>query len=128
MTPDTDAEVLRMFHANPKRFSAFKASRKLGLPMSQVIDIVRKNKDAPMIEETTRHDGHGREDLRPYIVAKRRAMGEWDNTDPNIIEARGRMEAGTHIMTTHRDGPWLLLLSIPRKHTLDPHPNYFQQV
>lgn len=127
MTPDTEAEVLRMFHANPKRFSAFKASRKLGLPMSDVVGIVRKSKDTPTVEES-RHDGHGRLDLRPYVVAKRRALGEWDNSDPNIIEARGRFEAGTHIITTHRDGPWQLLLCIPRRHTVEPRPNYFSEV
>lgn len=126
ITPEIEKEVLRIYHANPQRFSAFKAARKLGLKMSEIMEIIRKNKDTPAVEEM-RYDGLGREDLRRFVVARRRVVGEWDNSDPNIVEARARFEEGTHMMATHRDGPWLLLLSIPRRFGKVPAPNYFQE-
>lgn len=124
-SPEEEADVLRIYRANPRRFSPFKASKSTGISLPDVFEIIEKNKDT-LARTGERFDGLGRPELREFMVARRRAMGEpWDNTDARIAEARVNFEAGTHMMATGRDGQWLLLYSIPRQGKVKPAPGYF---
>lgn len=125
VTPEIEADVLRIFRNNPKRFSPFKAANQVGASLGEVLSIVRAYKDVP-VERVEHNDGAGREDLQAYIVAARRASDlGWNNDDTGVVEARRRFCAGTHDMATHRDGPWLLLCSFPLQRKRTPRPNYF---
>lgn len=123
--PEDEAEILRLHRANPKRFSPFKASNSTGLPLEVVFEIIENNKES-LARTGERFGGFGRPDIQKHLVARRRAMGEpWDNKDDNIANARAAFEAGTHILATGRDGPWLLLYSFPRTGRARPQPSYF---
>lgn len=124
-TPEDEAEVLRAHRANPKRFSPFKVSKQTGLPMEVIFEIIDNNKEI-LARTGERHGGFGRPEMTQYLVARRRALGEpWNNAEATIAQARENLEAGTHIMATGRDGPWLLLYSIPRTGRAKPQPGYF---
>jgi hypothetical protein len=124
-TPEEEEDVLRIYRANPRRFSPFKASRSTGISLPDVFEIIGKNQE-DLAKTGERHDGFGRPDMRIHLVTRRRAMGEpWDNTDPKIAEARASFEAGTHLMATGRDGQWLLLYAIERTGKPEPKPRYF---
>lgn len=125
ITPENTADVLRLYRANPRRFSPFKVARQVGLSTEEVFNIIEDNRET-LSTAKERFGGFGRPELQPFIVARRRAMDrEWDNNDPEIVKARTNLETGTHIMTTGRDGAWLVLYSIPRKGRPDPQPGYF---
>ena len=124
-SPEEEADVLRIYRANPRRFSPFKASKSVGISLPDVFEIIEKNKDN-LARTGERHGGMGRPDIQQFLIARRRALSEsWDNADPKIAEARTNYEAGTHIMATGRDGPWLILYSIPREGKPVPKPGYF---
>lgn len=96
--------------------SPFKVATKLGLPISQVYDVLAKHPDV-MGVNTRRpeiYDGEGPPNLRQYAVAKKKVLEPWDNYDPSIVLARKNYNAGTHDMFTGRDGSWLILYSRPR--------------
>jgi hypothetical protein len=124
-TPEVTAEILRMYQQNPQRFSPFKAAKSLGVPIQTVLDVVEANKER-LAQGTEVHGGLGRPELQEFLVARKRGVGaQWDNNDPEIVLARARYEAGTHEMTTGRDGPWQLLYSIVRVRPAAPRPGYF---
>lgn len=122
ITPEIEAEIV----ASLKRTrSPFRVATKVGVDVNTVMQILEKNEDK-LSEIPERNGGLGREELRPYVVARRLASEtSWDNDDPKISEARDNFEAGTHIMATGRDGAYLILYSIPRKGRPDPNPDYF---
>lgn len=125
LTPEIEKEILQSYF---KTHSPHKTARKVGVSADEVFSVIAKQKqrlDAPQ----ERNGGYGREELRPYLVARHVSNNNqplWDNSDPDIAEARNAYEAGTHILTTGRDGSFRLLYSIPRKGTRDPMPNYFR--
>jgi len=126
VTPEIEADVLRIFGANPKRFSPSKTSRQVGCSTGEVIDIVRRNRH--FVTDGNEHNsGAGREDLQPFIVASRRVSDRgWNNDDPAVASARASFCAGTHTMATHRDGPWLHLCLIPLRILAKPNLSYFK--
>lgn len=125
ITPEIREEVLAEHAKNPQRFSPFRTATALGIPTGAVMEIVQ-DLDESKTTRSIQHGGEGRPELREFLVGRRKAMAAgWDNKEPAIAAARAALEAGTHIMTTGRDGPWLLLYSIPRKGRPDPRPNHF---
>lgn len=125
ITPEIRRDILAEHSKNPQRFSPFRTSKALGVPIQDVIKVIETNTDANS-QLTVKHDGYGDPKVREFVVARRRAMlAGWDNNDPAIATARADYEAGTHLMVTGRDGPWLLLYSIPRKLGPKPRPDYF---
>ncbi len=106
--------------------SVFKTCNKLGITnVAYVADI-----QAKMEKETApdlggcEYDGYGRPELRDRLVARSLATEVWDNTRPEVADAREKYEAGTHDMATGRDGPYLLLYLTPRA-VVQPRPGYF---
>lgn len=123
VTPDEEKDILRMYGRTTK--SPMKIANKVGVSVADVILTIEKNEEklGPVPE---RHGGFGRDVLRPFLVARRKASEPvWDNTLAEIVEARQQYEDGTHIMATGRDGAYLLLYSIPRKGRPDPNKDYF---
>ncbi|MGN6819304.1 MAG: hypothetical protein ACTHJR_11610 [Sphingomonas sp.] len=115
-------DVLREYR---RTRSPFKTSRATGIGVNDVWNIINDHQDKLGPFEQ-RWGGDGRPELRPYVVAKRQANdSSWDNTLPEIAQARQDYEAGTHEMCTGRDGSVLILYSIPRR-TRDPRPDYFK--
>ena len=125
VTPEVEQEILADYNRNPRRFSPFRVAKAAGVPIQDVMSVVERSQDR-FARRTIRYDGFGSPSLKPYIVGRRQAMSSgWDNEDEKIADARGKFEAGTHILVTGRDGPWLLLYCIPRRRGPDPKPNYF---
>lgn len=125
VTPEIEADVLKIYRQNPKRFSPFKVANQVGCGMVDVLDIVNRNKDS-MNNGNEHSGGQGREDLRRFFVASRRASSKgWENDEPSVALARQRFCDGTHTMATHRDGAWLFLCSIPLRWPSAPAPHYF---
>jgi hypothetical protein len=120
------AEVIEEILAIYKRTrSPFKIAQKAGVTVDDVFEVINSHEEklTPIPE---RHGGFGRPELQDFTVARRLVSErEWDNSDEKILEARANYEIGTHIMTTGRDGAWLILYSIPRKGPADPLPDYF---
>jgi hypothetical protein len=123
ITPEIEIEVIRIYQQT--RRSPFKTARQVGVPVQDVFDIVARNKEQ-LESSGERFGGEGRPDIKPYTVARRRvAERGWDNSLPEIIQARAEYEAGTHEMATGRDGAWLILYSIPRARKVAPRKGYF---
>lgn len=108
-----------------KHGSRFRTARALGISLDRVDMVIGETAVQPDTKTTT-YGGNGRPDIEKYMVARKRAGDEWDNTLPDIAEARKQYEAGTHEMCTGRDGDWLILYAIPRA-VVTPRPNYFRQ-
>lgn len=126
ITPEIEAEVLRIYRANPKRFSPSKTSRAVGCGTGDVNEIVRRNRHT-ITDGVEHNSGAGREDLQHLIVASRRVSERgWNNDDQAIVDARAAFCAGTHTMATHRDGAWLHLCLIPLMRQRPARPNYFK--
>lgn len=53
--------------------------------------------------------------LARYAIACRSTAGEWDNSDPVIIKARRKHDAGTHVMCQGHSGSWFVLYLVPHK-------------
>jgi len=122
VTPEIEADIMRAYNLNPKRFSPFRVAKSVGATMSEVIAVVNRNKDTHTDEVT----GVTRRELEPYIVASRRVMeAGWNNEDVGVSRARRAYEAGTHDMATHREGPWLHLCSFPLHRPRRARPGYF---
>lgn len=125
LTPEVRQEIIDAHSRNPQRFSPFRVSTALGVPIDEVMEVVdglseKSNGRKP------RFDGYGDPAMKEHLMARRKAMGPgWDNTREKVALARKRFEEGTHIMVTGRDGPFLLLYSIPRKRPVEAQPNYF---
>lgn len=110
---------------NPKRFTPSKVSKDAGISVGEVLSIINSKK-AQQGHGREHSGGEGREDLRDFFVARRRANDPgWDNGDPDVAAARAAVCAGTHTMATHRDGPWLFLCSIPLDRPVARQPHYF---
>lgn len=125
VTPEIEADILRIHGLNPKRFSPFRASKTVGATVEEVMAVVRRH-SLNTTESSEHSGGVGRAELEPYIVASRRINDRgWENTDPGVHRARLLFEAGTHDMATHRDGAWLHLCSIPLSRHRKPRPGYF---
>lgn len=108
-----------------KHGSLFRTARNLKVEVIYVKQIVdaQPSEVAPDLSEC-RWDGFGDPEKADFLVARMPATEVWDNTIPEVAEARQRFEEGTHNMATGRDGPYILLYSFPR-HTKRPQPNYF---
>lgn len=125
VTPEIEADIMRAYNANPKRFSPFRVAKSVGATMSEVIAVVNRNKDT--CPETA--TGVARRELEPFILASRRIMDAgWDNKSEGVLTARRRFEAGTHDMATHRDGGWIHLCSIPLARPRRARPGFFTGV
>lgn len=111
-----------------KHGSLFKTARKLKIEVLYVSEIIKANPNlpAPNLSEC-RWDGFGDPDKQKHLVARMPATEVWDNTIPEVAEAREQFEAGTHDMATGRDGPFILLYSFPRA-VRQPRPNYFDLI
>lgn len=118
--PDIEKQLMKQYRRTK---SPFKAAKAVGISVADAWPIIDKYKD-DMFEE--RHGGLGRPELRPHIVTTRLSSErDWDNDDPAVRRARAQHEAGTHILTTGRDGRTLILYAIPRSGRKDPRPDYF---
>jgi hypothetical protein len=122
VTPEIEAEIIKAFEMNPKRFSPFKTSKRVGATLEEVLSVVTKHKGANVA-----YDGRlRRPELERFILASRRVSEPaWDNEDAGIVMARRLFEAGTHDMATHRDNGWFHLLCIPLNRPRRARPGYF---
>lgn len=126
VTPEVKAEILRIYNANPKRFSAFRTAKTVGVGVAEVTALVASL--APRAVAPREHNGgRGRDTLQDFIVARRkRNQARWDNADEGVKLARRRYIAGTHTMATHYDGDYVMLCSIPLSRPQPPLPDdYF---
>lgn len=68
----------------------------------------------------------GRKALRSKIVAIRHCTSWWREEDRKVIaDARKRYDAGTHLMTTGRDGQWIILYSWKLRKPVTPQPYFY---
>jgi hypothetical protein len=100
-----------------------KVAKNLGYSIRDVLPIIDEYVGNRTVREE-KFGGFGPEHMRKYIVGRKAVVGVWNNNDPQIAQARLDFEAGTHTMTTGRDGDWLLLYSIPLRKR-DPKIGYF---
>lgn len=112
-----------------KHHSLYKTAQKLGVQINyikSVIDSYEFDQDEPTDEESiANHNGDPAK--RRFLVGKILANSSWDNSEPNIADARRKFEDGTHNLGTGRDGPYILLYCFPQiKRT--PRPNYFTPI
>lgn len=121
MTPELRDEIIVELR---KVRAPAKVARNLGIDLSDVLTVSDEIGGAGRRLRQEHNGGLGQEALIPFTVARKRAMQNWDNTDPDIAKARADYEAGTHEMCTGRDGDWLILYSIPRQ-KVAPRPAYF---
>lgn len=124
VTPEIEAEILAIYRANPKRFSTFKAGRKVGVSSTEVMAVVAKHRDT-VADGREHNGGAGRPELEPFIVASKRASEPWNNKDTGVAHARAAYCAGTHDMATHRDGAWLHLCLFKLARPRPARPNFF---
>lgn len=120
---DLDKDIIEEY---AKHKSSYRVARKLGVNIDyviQVLDDVEINKEPDTSKCTW--DGYGDPEKEKWLVARNPATDSWDNTLPEIIDARQKVEAGTHIMATGRDGPYLLMYLFPRM-VKQPQPDYFK--
>ena len=111
-----------------KHQSLFKTAKQLGVNVDYVHNIVKDLVvEKKPVGESTVWDGYGDPEKRKYLVARSRASGSWDNTLEEVIEARKKYEAGTHLMALGRDGPYLLMYLFPAM-IKKPKPGYFTPV
>jgi hypothetical protein len=101
-----------------------RTAKNLAYPITLVLQVAEEYSE-PRSRHEERFGGHGRPELEPYTVARKKAWAVWDNDSEEIAYARACYEAGTHLMATGRDGDWLIMYLIPQKKTT-PRPNYFQ--
>ena len=122
LSPDVINDVL--FEYKRTR-SPFRTANNTGLDAAVVWAIIEEHSDK-LSSFQERNGGQGRPEMLKYLVGRRRVTArQWDNSEPAVAKARADYEAGTHELTTGRDGGWLLLYSIPRKR-IQPRPNYFK--
>lgn len=122
VTPEIEADIMRAYNLNPKRFSPFRVAKSVGATLGEVIAAVNRNKDTNSDEVS----GIARRELEPYIVASRRIMDPgWNNEDAGVVRARRAYEAGTHDMATHREGGWIHLCLFPLSRPRRARPGYF---
>lgn len=94
-------------------------AEQLVVPLSDVIDVL-KGRGVTGSREI------GRVELRPYIVASTVAGQAWGDKDRKAIQsARMRYDQGLDEMCTGRDGPLLILYSIPRQKRAEPRSYFF---
>lgn len=123
ITSQVEDEVLQTYR---RLRSPYKVARELGYGPSIVWEIIERNQDTAALP-TQRYDGNGRPDMEQFLVKRMKVTAEgWNNEDEAVAGARARFCAGTHTMTTGRDGPWLLLYSIPLKKPIEARPDYFK--
>ena len=109
-----------------KHGSVFKTCRKLGIDnAAYVADIANQMKleESPDLSDCA-FDGFGDPNKRQYLVARSLAVEVWDNSRPEVAEARAKYEEGTHTMATGRDGPYVLLYLFPQA-VKTPRPDFF---
>lgn len=108
-----------------KHSSIYKTAKILGIQVAYVKKIIDDMPSLPKLNTTEcRWDGYGHPDKKKYFVARMLGNQVWNNEIPEVAEARRAYEAGTHEMVTGRDGPYIILYSIPRI-VKKPNPSYF---
>lgn len=119
---DLDADIQEEY---AKHGSLFKTAKKLGVKVDYVASVVEDN-DVPVKPDTStcEFEGFGDPEKKKHLMARSLATESWDNTRPEVAEARKRFEEGTHGLNIGRDGPWLLLYSFPQA-VKTPRPDYF---
>lgn len=109
-----------------KHGSVFKTCRQLGIDNVQYVsDIANEMKaqESPDLS-ACEFEGFGDPEKKNFLVARSLAVEVWDNSRPEVADAREKFEAGTHNMLTGRDGPYVLLYLFPRA-VKEPRPGYF---
>ena len=66
----------------------------------------------------------GKERLRKWAIACRPVMGQWDNNDQVIINARFGHDQGWGVMFTETTAEWVVLYYCPHLHRVRRRP-YF---
>lgn len=88
-----------------------RAAKKLHMKEKVIRWIVQvENQEFNMTES-----GKGRPELQKYIVAIKHRDECWDNTKPEIVEARKAYEDGIVELTSGKDGWNDILYAIPRR-------------
>lgn len=73
-------------------------------------------------------DGWGREDLRPYVIARKHVEeAEWPITD-EIVQAKIDYDEGRVEICTGRDGKYFILYRIPRSEVDEKREPYFSRI
>lgn len=124
MSVDLTPEIWEEIKADLRKTRApSRTARNLGYGIHLVLQ-VQNEESQPRTTREERYGGMGHPDVERFTVARKKVTSPWNNFDPDIAEARQRLEDGTHTMCTGYDGEWAILYSIPLK-KLDPKPGYF---
>lgn len=121
LTPEIREEIL---HDLRKTRAPARTSRSTGYPIRLVLQVAEEDNHPRTVREEV-YGGLGRPELQQFTVGRKRAWEAWNNEEPAIAEARSQYEKGTHEMVTGRDGDWLILYAIPRKHRDPNRAGYF---
>lgn len=132
MNEDIQNRVREAYRANGGNLH--QVAQELGLPLTDCRQafpvqpvLTRSFDDEP--QPNRDKNGHlevGRKSLRPKIVAVRLATSWWRPEDRDAIRnARKSYDAGTHILTTGRDGQWIVLYAIKRRKPVAPQSYFF---
>ena len=109
-----------------KHGSVLKTCRTLGIKNVEYVAGIEAKMTKEKKPDLARcdYDGYRKPELRENLVGRNLATESWDNTRPEIKDAREKYEAGTHTLMTGRDGPYLLLYAVPQP-VITPRPGYF---
>lgn len=94
-----------------------KIATRLGVPVALVRFISNEMPQPSGVFLAVSEDGWGREELRPYIVARKRALSDsWDAEDEAALQkARDNYDAGIVEMAQGRDGIFIIQYAFPRR-------------
>lgn len=106
--------------------SLFKTAKALGVKVDYVAGVIGDETPVDTAPDTSScaFDGFGDPEKKKFLAARSLATESWDNSLHEVSQARRKFEEGTHGLNIGRDGPWLLLYSIPQA-VKTPRPNYF---
>ena len=121
MSEEQIKQILKVLAANGGDYERTGRDLLLKADVIREVDIVVNKK----YNATPR--GMGPRHMEKYIVATTSCNRPWDPTDPKIIEARKAYEAGTHTMTTGRDGITRIMYLIPLRKKARSN-NYFSEL
>lgn len=102
-------------------------ARRYGVDPKYVEQRLRAQNNTPSNSKLS-EDGWGREELRPYAIARKHVEeAEWPITD-EIVQAKIDYDEGRVEICTGRDGEYFILYRIPRSEVDEKREPYFSRI
>lgn len=102
-------------------------ARRYGVDPKYVEQRLRVQNNTPSNSKLS-EDGWGREELRPYAIARKHVEeAEWPITD-EIVQAKIDYDEGRVEICTGRDGEYFILYRIPRSEVDEKREPYFSRI